>query len=127
MKKNEREENAKKVLMIVEDFDFIRNVAGRYFQTDGYDIISAGNLKEAMAIAEAELPKVVMVDFDMMSNDPYLIVSILHNILPLSHIVLVNGRYKHCDIQDAKLAGADKILERIFDPLAFEMIETKAA
>jgi CheY-like chemotaxis protein len=122
MKKREQELEIKKVLMIVEDYDFIRNVVGRYFQNDGYEIISAGNMKEAMAIAERELPKVVIVDFDMRSNDPNLIISILHNLLPFSQIVLVNGRNNRCNKEEALLAGADRILERIFDPLELEMI-----
>jgi len=127
MKNRGQEFELKKVLMIVEDYDFIRNVVGKYFQNDGYGIISAGNMKEAMAIAESELPKVVIVDFDMRTNDPYLIISILHQILPLSQIVLVNGRHKHCDREEAKIAGADKVIERIFDPLALEQIEIEAA
>ena len=112
----------KKVLMIVEDFDFIRNLVGRYFQIDGYEVISAGNMQEAMAIGQWEQPLVVIVDFDMATNDPYVIVSILHNILPLSEIIMVNGRSRHCNIEEAKVAGANIILERLFNLSALEGI-----
>jgi response regulator RpfG family c-di-GMP phosphodiesterase len=122
MKRIDMKFGMKKVLMIVEDYDFIRNVVGGYFQTDGYEIISAGNMQEAMVIGEAELPKVVIVDFDMKTNDPYLIVSILHNILPLSQIVLVNGRHKQCNQEEAKIAGVNRILERIFDPAVLDEV-----
>ena len=112
----------KKVLMIVEDYDFIRNLVGKYFQLNSYEIISAGNMQEAMVVGQWEQPKVVIVDFDMVSNDPYLIVSILHNILPLSQIIMVNGRSRHCNSEEAKIAGVNKILERLFNPEVLEEI-----
>jgi response regulator RpfG family c-di-GMP phosphodiesterase len=127
MKNGNRDFEKKKVLMVVEDYDFIRSLVGKYFQIDGYEVISVGNMHEAMAIGEMEQPKIVIVDFEMVTNDPYLVVSILHNMLPLSQIVLVNGRHKHCDKEEAKIAGANKILERIFDPLAFEELEIEVA
>ncbi|MDP4221292.1 MAG: response regulator [Bacteroidota bacterium] len=111
-----------KTLMIVEDFDFIRSLVGKHFQTDGYDIISAGNMQEAMNLGQQEQPNVVIVDFDMTSNDPYLIISILHNILPMSQIVLMNGRSRHCDTDEAKTAGVDKILDRTYDPVVLEEV-----
>ena len=122
MKKKDTRAEKKKVLMIVEDFDFIRNLVGRYFQIDGYEVISAGNMQEAMAIGQWEQPAVVIVDFDMATNDPYVIVSILHNILPLSEIIMVNGRSRHCNIDEAKVAGANIILERLFNPSVLEGI-----
>jgi len=111
----------RKVLMIVEDYDYIRNMVGRYFQIDGYEVISAGNMHESMAIAQSEQPQTVIVDFEM-SNDPYVIVSILHNILPMSRIILVNGRSRHCDSIEAKTAGVDMVLEREFNPAVLEEI-----
>lgn len=108
--------------MIVEDYDFIRNLVGKYFQLNSYEIISAGNMQEAMVVGQWEQPKVVIVDFDMVSNDPYLIVSILHNILPLSQIIMVNGRSRHCNSEEAKIAGVNKILERLFNPEVLEEI-----
>ncbi len=122
MKKKDTRIEQKKVLMIVEDFDFIRNLVGRYFQIDGYEVISAGNMQEAMAIGQWEQPNVAIVDFDMATSDPYLIVSILHNILPLTQIIMVNGRSRHCDIEAAKTAGVNKILERLFNPSILEEI-----
>jgi DNA-binding NtrC family response regulator len=120
MKKNSGFE-LKKILMIVEDFDFIRNLVGKYFLRDGYEIISAGNMQEAMVIGQWEQPKMVIVDFDM-SNDTYLIVSILHSILPASQIIMVNGRSRHCNSEEAKTAGVNRILERLFNPEVLEEI-----
>jgi response regulator RpfG family c-di-GMP phosphodiesterase len=121
MRKNHKRNGMKKVLMIVEDFDFIRNLVGRQLQMDGYEVISAGNIHEAAEIGQREQPEVVITDFDM-SNDPYVIVSILHNILPMSRIIMVNGRSRHCDTEEAKTAGADVILEREFNPAVLEEI-----
>ena len=49
-------------------------------------------------------------------------ISILHNILPLSQIIMVNGRSKHCDREEAKTAGVNRILERLFNPEVVEEI-----
>ena len=105
----------KKVLMIVEDYDFIRNLVGRSFQLDGYEVISAGNMHEALTIGQREQPDFVIVDFDL-SNDPYIVVSILHNIIPLSKILMVDGRSRHCDEEEAKTAGVNVILQRELEP-----------
>jgi ActR/RegA family two-component response regulator len=121
MKKRDRVTREKKTLMIVEDFDYVRNLIGRYFQQDGFEIISAGTMQEAMSIAQYNQPQVVIVDFDM-SNDPYVIVSILHNILPLSRIIIINGRKRDCNTEDAKTAGANQILDRLYNPQALEGI-----
>lgn len=107
--------------MIVEDFDFIRNLVGKYFELNRYEIISAGNMQEAMVVGQWEQPKVVIIDFEM-SNDPYVTVSILHNILPVSEIILMNGRSRHCNMEEAKIAGANRIVERIYDPSVLEEI-----
>ena len=122
MKKKNIGFEIKKVLMIVEDYDFIRNLVGQYFQLNGYEIISAGNMQEAMVVGQWEQPKIAIVDFDMVSNDPLLIVSILHNILPFTKIIMVDGRSRHCNREEAKIAGVTRILERLFNPEVLEEI-----
>jgi DNA-binding NtrC family response regulator len=121
MKKKDGGSAMKKVLMIVEDFDSIRNLVGRYFQVDGYEVISAGNMHEAMMIGQHEEPNVVIVDFDM-SNDPYVTVTMLHNILPESKVIVMDGRKRQCDAEEVTKAGATLVMERQFNPSSLEQI-----
>jgi two-component system response regulator RegA len=107
-------EEKSKVLLIVEDFDFIRNLVGKYFQSRGYDVISVASTSDALLISKTELPSVIVVDFDMRRNDPYLIISVLHNALPDSYLILMNGIHTHCSEEKAKEAGANRTLERNF-------------
>ena len=111
MKKNSLKKIAK-VLLIVEDFDFVRNLIGKEFQRNGYTIISVGSIEDALLVGKTDYPRVIIVDFDMRSNDPYLTVSVLHEAFPDSSIVVMNGNIKHASDEKAKEAGALRTLER---------------
>jgi len=109
----------KKTILIVEDFDYIRNLTGRYFEMNGYQVISAGNLHEASAIGAHEKPKLIIADFDI-SNDPYVIAALLHSILPESRIVMIDGRAGNCNEEAAAKAGVSAVLARSFSPAILE-------
>jgi two-component system, response regulator RegA len=103
-----------KVLLIVEDFDFIRNVIGKEFQKNGYTIISVASIEDALLVGKAEFPSAIIVDFEMRSNDPYLTISVLHKALPDSSIIMINGNIKCSNTEKARELGAERILERDF-------------
>lgn len=121
MKKKGREAAVKKNMMIVEDFDYIRNLLGRPFQLEGYEVISAGNMHEAIAIAEHETPDKVFIDFDL-SNDPYVLMKLLHALLPACEIIVVDGRRRQCNTEEAKSLGANKVIDREFNPVVADEI-----
>jgi ActR/RegA family two-component response regulator len=126
MKEDKKNNELNKALMIVEDFDLIRNLIGRHFLKSGFELISAGNVQEAVTIGIRDQPSIVIIDFDM-SNDSYLVASILHNILPLSQIIIVNGRSQHCNSVEASVAGVDRIIDRADNPLILKEIIFEAA
>ena len=104
-------EETKKVL-IVGDTHFVRNVFGRFFQEHGYEIASVGGEPEEISAGIRMHPEVVIVDYEMHHNDPYLVTAILHDALPSSRIALLNGHSRHCNEVEARLAGAQKVISR---------------
>lgn len=101
----------KKIVLCVGDSYFIPNTAAGFFQGHGYEIRSVGSHADEIATVRFE-PEIVIVDFDMVNNDPYLAIAVLHHILPTSHIFLKNGRTRHCNEDEALSAGAEKILDQ---------------
>jgi len=115
-----KENRLRKFLMIVEDFGFIENTVYQYFVKDGYELISARNMRQALTLGEWEQPEAIIIDYEMLLDDPYLIISVLHNALPSCQIILINGRIRFCDQQKALIAGANQVLMRIFNPSTLE-------
>ena len=113
-------EGRRKVLLIVEDFDQIRNILGKFFQVNGYVVISVGTLDDALHVGRSENPSLLIVDFEMQKNDPYRILSILHHSLPESNVALMNGARQRCNEEKAHEAGASRILERSLNISALE-------
>ncbi len=102
------------VLLIIEDFDFIRTLVGKEFQKNGYTIISVGTIEDAIFVGKTDPPAVVIVDFEMRSSDPYIALSILRNTLSYAYIILMNGNIRHGSEEKAREAGAQRTMERSF-------------
>ena len=76
-------------------------------------------------IGKSESPSVIVVDYEMQKHDPYLALSVIHEALPASSIVLMNGLKEHCSEEKAKIAGAQRILERVFQaPILKDVIRS---
>lgn len=112
----------RKKILIVGDSHFFRNEFAKSCQEHGYEITSVGSEPEEISVGIRLCPEVVIVDYEMHHNDPYLVISILHNALPSSYIVLLNGRSQHCNEAEAKSAGAKEILSRSCDVSVFDEI-----
>jgi DNA-binding NarL/FixJ family response regulator len=116
-----------KILLIVEDFDFIRNILGKEFQKHHYTIISVGSIDDALFVAQTDTPDTIIIDFEMRSNDPYRALSVLHNSLPDAYTILMNGNSKRSTEEKAKASGADRTLERAVNISTLDEIIQSAA
>ena len=101
-------------LMIVEDFDSIRALLAHHFQGHGYGVCSAATVRDALAIAGDEHPRVIIVDYDMLGEDATKAVTKLRGALPTSYIVLMGGPGT-ADVEfRAKSAGASTVLAKAY-------------
>jgi len=112
----------RKSILLVGDRYFITNELAEFFQVHGYGLVSVGSDgKEVLAGIQLK-PEVILVDYEMGHNDPYLVVAILHAALPSSFIAIMNGHIEHCNREEAKSAGAKNILNRECDASVFNEI-----
>ena len=102
----------RKSVLLVGDSFFIQNGIADFFQKRGYDVRSIGSDANEILAGLGLKPEVIIVDYQMQHNDPYLIIAILHKALPTSYIAVMNGHARHCNQGEAKSAGAKKILSQ---------------
>ncbi|HET9136762.1 MAG TPA: response regulator [Candidatus Kapabacteria bacterium] len=80
----------KHALLLIENFDKMRNILGRQCAENGYEVAATGSLESALTLAKNEHPDVIIFDFNMkMMHDPYVAVSLLHNALPKGEIIIL--------------------------------------
>jgi len=113
--------NGKNILLVGETY-FIQNELAQFFQEQGFDVMSIGSDGKELLTGISINPEIIILDYEMQHNDPYLVTAILHKALPTSFIALMNGHSRHCDQAEAMSAGAHKILSRTCDALEFEHI-----
>ena len=102
-------------VLLVGDSFFIHNGVADFFQKHGYEVKSIGSEgREILAGIRLE-PEIIIVDYKMLHNDPYLVIAILHKSLPSSYIAIMNGHTQHCNRVEARSAGATKILNQTCD------------
>src|SRR5689334_11639363 len=55
----------KKKVMVVEDFEDSRFSLCKLFEIEGYDVVEAANGKQAVEVAELELPDCILMDLSL--------------------------------------------------------------
>lgn len=112
----------KKILLIVEDFDVIRNLYGRYFSIHDFEVISAATIADAIALSMESVPDIVFIDFEMYSADPYKNINALHIALPQSRLVTIDGNNRHILEDKAKIAGISTVVSRSLTSAMLESV-----
>lgn len=56
-------------ILLVEDNDFNRDMLSRRLQRRGYDIVSVGDGEQALRLAPAELPDLILMDINLPGMD----------------------------------------------------------
>lgn len=105
----------KNVVLIVEDFDVIRNQIAWDLQKCGFEIISAGTGNDALVLMEKVQPQAVLIDGDMRYGDPLQTISLIHRAVPSIYIVLLTGKSNFNTEEMARFSGAERIIEKPFD------------
>lgn len=81
--------NANNTVMVVDDFDDIRELICTHLRMLGYDVVEASNGQEAIEIARATRPALVFMDIQMPVMDGIAATRLLRNIKELSGIAIV--------------------------------------
>ena len=103
------------VLLILEDFDEIRAFLANHFSKRGFDVFSSATLRDALAIAWEEDPRVIIIDYDLSGEIALHSIKRLHDARPESCILLVGGPQTLEVEEQAILAGATKVLSKSYE------------
>lgn len=114
-------------ILLVGDSFFIQNGVADFFQKHGYEVKSIRSEWQELRAGMRLEPEIIIVDYKMLHNDPYLVIAFLHKTLPTSYIAIMNGHTQHCNQLEAKLAGATKILTQTCDVSDYEGIMSVTA
>jgi len=75
--------NSNNTVMVVDDFDDIRELICTYLRKFGYDVVEASNGQEAIEIARATRPALIFMDIHMPVMDGLAATRLLRNMKEL--------------------------------------------
>jgi DNA-binding response OmpR family regulator len=109
-----------KKLLIVDDEDGVRSLVRMTLDSDAYQILEAEEGRQALEIARAHHPDLILLDvmlpdlsgFDIcrdLKSDP---------LMASTTIVMLTARAQQSDVGEAEAAGADGYFTKPFSPVA---------
>ncbi|SRR6266542_1818240 len=82
-------DNSRRVIMVVDDYDSIRELLSLFLTVSGYDVIEACNGFEAVRIAVSECPDLIIMDLSMPVLDGYGAVRLLREVPEICEVPIV--------------------------------------
>jgi adenylate cyclase len=107
-------------ILIVDDNEVNRDILDARLRTHGYDLLQAGDGEEALAVARAQLPDLILLDVMMPKLDGFEVCRRLKgdSSLPFMPIILVTAKTDSSDVVAGLDAGADEYLAKPIDQQA---------
>jgi two-component system, cell cycle response regulator DivK len=79
----------KRRILAVEDNDLSRELICDWLETEGYDVVSAANLKDAFAVVQSQPPDAILLDVQLGADDGLTLASWIRQQPTLSHIPVI--------------------------------------
>jgi DNA-binding response OmpR family regulator len=96
------------VVLIVDDERIIADTLSAIFRADGYQVLSAYNGKDGLALAESAHPDLVITDVAMPGLNGVDLAIMVRNLLPQCKILLFSGQASTVDLlSQARSLGYD--------------------
>lgn len=90
----------------MDDYDEVRLVTRRALENFGYDVVEASNGAEAVRLAEAETPDLILMDLSMPNMDGFATIHRLRRLLVLRDVpVIAVSAHTAKEIRDDALAA----------------------
>jgi CheY-like chemotaxis protein len=107
-----------KTVLVADDEDDIRDLIAFRLQSVGYDVVTADNGHEALAVARRRLPDLMVLDVGMPGMDGIEVCHRVHEdpVTAEIPVIMVSARAQRTDIDLAYAAGADDFLVKPFQP-----------
>lgn len=112
------------LILVADDQPGVRRLIQEVFREDGYRVVTAANGQEAVALARAELPALVLLDMKMPVMDGMEALRALKISQPKTLIIMMTAVGEGAWVQEAIGAGAHTCIAKPFDVFALrELVE----
>jgi DNA-binding response OmpR family regulator len=107
----------KLTVLVIEDDATVRDVLTTLLGFDGFEVRTAPDGVEGLAMAEEMQPDIVLLDLGLPGIDGLEVCRMLRKRAPNTRVVMVTGRDSTEDELDGVAAGAFAYLRKPFSPL----------
>ena len=112
--------NKPKLLVVDNEID-ICNFVKSFFESRGFEVVTASNGDDALVKAKAEKPDIIILDVMMRFDDEGIVyLPKLKEALPSAKVLMITGVDDEKTIEEAKKLGADDYITK---PLILEYLE----
>jgi len=111
-----------KTIMVVDDYEEIREVTHRALEKLGYRVVEAANGEEAVELAQAEMPDLILMDLNMPQLDGFAAIHRIRRLLGLRDVnVIAFSAHTAPEVrEDALAAGCCEFLPK---PVRLEVLK----
>jgi DNA-binding response OmpR family regulator len=106
------------VVLVADDDDDILLLVTTRLTRDGYDVVSARNGVEALALAQQHEPRVAVLDVGMPGLDGIEVLTAIRGTAALkrTRVLLLTAKAQESDVRRGYDAGADAYVKKPFSP-----------
>ena len=106
------------VVLVADDDEDILLLVSTRLKRDGYEVVTARNGIEALALAEAHKPAVAVLDVGMPGLDGLEVLTAIRaaDALSETRVLLLTAKAQESDVRRGYDAGADAYIKKPFSP-----------
>lgn len=116
----------RKTVLVVDDYDDVRAITKKALESFGYRVIEAASGAEAVSVAQAESPDLILMDLSMPNMDGFATIHKLRRLLGLRDIpVIALSAHTAREVREDALAAGCR--EFVTKPLHLEELRSVVA
>ena len=114
--------SVQKTVLVVDDYDDIRVMTKKALESFGYRVVEAANGAEAVRVAQAESPDLILMDLSMPNMDGFATIHQLRRLLGLRDVpVIALSAHTAREVREDALAAGCR--EFIAKPVLLDTLE----